>query len=110
MAKKLYVGNLPFSATEDDLRNVFATYVPISVNIITDRETGRARGFAFVEVEDGDKAINEINGADMGGRKLTVNEAREREPRNGGFSRQGGGQSGYNKQGNGGGFNSRDSY
>jgi len=90
VSKKLYVGNVPFSATEDELRNVFATYNPTSVSIITDRDTGRPRGFAFVEVEDGDKAITEVNGSEMSGRKLTVNEARERAPRQGGGGYQGG--------------------
>jgi RNA recognition motif-containing protein len=106
VAKKLYVGNLPFSATDEELRNVFAAYNPTSVSIITDRDTGRSRGFAFVEVGDGDKAITEVNGADMGGRKLVVNEARERESRG---PRQGGSGGGYRQDDRqGGGYNRRD--
>jgi len=114
VAKKLYVGNLPFTSTEDDVRNAFAAYNVVSVAVINDRETGRSRGFAFVEVEDADKAIAEMNNKDMGGRKLVVNEAREREsrgPRQGGY--QGGG-GGYDRQGGGGydrgGRGRRDSY
>jgi len=107
VAKKLYVGNLPFTATEDDLRNVFAAYSPTSVSVITDRETGRSRGFGFVEVEDGDNAITAVNGSDMGGRKLVVNEARERESRG---PRQGGGGGYRPNDRQGGGFNRRDSY
>ena len=101
MAKKLYVGNLPFSTTEDELRNVFAAYNPTSVNVITDRETGRSRGFGFVEVEDSDSAVSAVNDMDMGGRKLVVNEAREREsrgPRQGGYSRQGQGGDNYSRR------------
>ena len=115
MAKKLYVGNLPFTATEDQVRSVFAAYQPTSVNIISDRETGRSRGFAFVEVEDSDGAIASVNGADMDGRKLVVNEARERQPRTGGYQGGGGGgyqgggsHGGYDRQG--GGRRDRDSY
>jgi RNA recognition motif-containing protein len=79
MAQKLYVGNLPFSATEEDLRQVFAQHGEVrSVSVITDRETGRPRGFAFVEMENGAAAIAALNGTDFGGRALTVNEARDR--------------------------------
>jgi RNA recognition motif-containing protein len=82
--KRIYVGNLPWSATEDDLRNLFSSYGTVhSVSIITDRETGRSRGFAFVEMDDAEaeRAIQETDGRDMGGRPLRVNEARERERR-----------------------------
>lgn len=82
--KRIYVGNLPWSASEDDLRNLFSTYGTVhSVSIITDRETGRSRGFAFVEMDDAEaqRAIQETDGRDMGGRPLRVNEARERERR-----------------------------
>ena len=76
MAKKLYVGNLPFSATEDELRSMFEEHGAVaSVNVITDRETGRARGFAFVEMNeagDADKAMQALDGKDMGGRSLRV--------------------------------------
>ena len=82
MNNKIYVGNLPFSATESDLRSLFEPHGGIaSVNVITDRETGRARGFAFVEMEEADgasKAIRALDGADMGGRNLKVNEAQDK--------------------------------
>jgi cold-inducible RNA-binding protein len=98
VAKKLYVGNLPFTATDEELQNLFSAYGPVqSVNIIKDRETGRPRGFAFVEVENADGAIAEVNGKDLGGRKLTVNEARERAPRSGGGGGDGGGFRGGNR-------------
>jgi RNA recognition motif-containing protein len=81
MAKNIYVGNLPWSSSEDDVRDTFAQYGEvISAKIIYDRETGRSRGFGFVEMEDAaaDEAINELNGSDLGGRSLKVNEARPR--------------------------------
>jgi RNA recognition motif-containing protein len=79
MAQKLYVGNLPFSATEDEIRDLFSQYGNVvSVSLITDRETGRPRGFGFVEMDDGSSAINSLDGQDFGGRNLTVNEARSR--------------------------------
>ncbi len=88
LSKKLYVGNLPFSATEADLRELFEAHGSIeSINVITDRETGRPRGFAFVEMEDTEsasKAMQALDGRDMGGRNLKVNEANERPPRGGG--------------------------
>ena len=79
----LYVGNLPFSATENEVRDLFAAHGEVSsVNLITDRETGRPRGFGFVEMESGaENAISALNNAQMGGRSLVVNEARPREPR-----------------------------
>mgnify|MGYP000190060980 FL=1 len=82
--KSIYVGNLPFSATEDQTRDLFARYGEVSsVKFIMDRETGRFRGFGFVEMEDGaaDEAIRSLNGADFGGRTLKVNEAKPREER-----------------------------
>ena len=84
--KKIYVGNLPFSASEDELRDLFAQHGEVaSVNLITDRETGRPRGFGFVEMESGaDEAINALNNTSMDGRNLTVNEARPRADRGGG--------------------------
>ncbi len=89
--KNIFVGNLAFSTSESELRNAFEPYGTVDrVSIITDRDTGRSRGFAFVEMSDdsqGDKAIAALNGADMGGRTLNVNEARpktENRPRNGG--------------------------
>ncbi|HNT37210.1 MAG TPA: RNA-binding protein [bacterium] len=90
MVKKLYVGNLPFSATEDEIRDLFSEHGTVhSVRLITDRETGRPRGFGFVEM-DGDAAeaaASALNGQDMGGRALKVNEARDREGGGGGDSR-----------------------
>ena len=82
--KSIYVGNLPFSATEDEVRGLFAEYGDVqSVKIITDRETGRPRGFAFVEMGDAeaDAAIEGLADHDMGGRSLKINEARPRAPR-----------------------------
>jgi RNA recognition motif-containing protein len=85
MAQKLYVGNLPFTATEDDLRALFGQHGQvISVQIIMDRDTGRPRGFAFVEVEDGQAAIQALDGQPFGGRNLKVNLAKEREQGGGG--------------------------
>jgi RNA recognition motif-containing protein len=83
MAKRIYVGNLPFSATDDEVRSMFSEYGTVtSVNLITDRDTGRPRGFGFVEMEDGaDEAIEALNQTDMGGRSLNVNEARPRQDR-----------------------------
>lgn len=85
MAKRLYVGGLPYSTSEDSLRDAFAQAGPVSaVNIIVDRMTGRSRGFGFVEMEndeDIEKAIEMWNGKELEGRKLTVNEARPLEAR-----------------------------
>ncbi len=81
---KLYVGNLPFSAQEEELKNYFAPYGEVvSVNLIMDRETGRMRGFGFVEMDDeGAKAaIEALDGKPFGGRNLRINEAQERAPR-----------------------------
>ncbi len=92
--KKLYVGNLPWSTTEDELRQMFGSLGEVeSVALITDRETGRSRGFAFVEMDsDGaEKAINEYNGKEMGGRALRVNEAQDKPRRSGGGGGGGGG-------------------
>ena len=91
----LYVGNLPFTANDDEIRQLFEQYGQVdSVNLITDRETGRPRGFGFVEMggrEEGERAIQELDGKDFGGRQLTVNEARPRAPRGGGGGGGGGG-------------------
>ena len=83
MSKKIYVGNLPFSATEDELRELFSQYGDVeSVSLITDRDTGRPRGFGFVEMSSGaDEAIQALHQSSMGGRSLNVNEARPREDR-----------------------------
>ncbi len=99
MAKSLYVGNLPYSATENDLRDLFAAFEPVAVRIIGDK------GFGFVDVPDekAADAIAAVNGKDMGGRQLVVNEARPRTERGGGGGGRGGfgGGGGY---GGGGGF------
>ncbi len=83
MSKKIYVGNLPFSATEDEIRGMFAEFGSVeSVQLITDRDTGRPRGFGFVEMENGaDEAIQALNQKELGGRSLNVNEARPRKER-----------------------------
>ena len=92
MSKNLYVGNLPFSVNSDDLREAFEKFgTVVSASVVSDRETGRSRGFGFVEMADGgEAAISGMNGAELQGRALTVNEARPREERRGG----GGGRSG----------------
>ena len=106
MAKNLYVGNMSFSTTEETLRQAFSEYGTVTkVQLIMDRETGRPRGFAFVEMSDGaDQAIAALNGAQLDGRALTVNEAKPREdrPRGGGYG-GGGGGGGYGGGGGGGG-------
>jgi len=82
--KSIYVGNIPFSASEDDLHDLFADHGEVvSVKFIMDRETGRFRGFGFVEMEDAEAAaaIEALDGGDMGGRSLKVNEAKPRAPR-----------------------------
>ncbi|MDR1125340.1 MAG: RNA-binding protein [Deltaproteobacteria bacterium] len=84
MSKSLYVGNLPWSATEEELQNLFSSHGNVlSVKLISDRETGRARGFAFVEMDDADAltAAQALDGASFGGRTLRVNEAQPRAPR-----------------------------
>lgn len=84
MSKSIYVGNLPWSATEEEVQGLFAAHGKVlSVKLITDRETGRARGFGFVEMDDADAAaaIEALDNSSYGGRTLRVNEARPREPR-----------------------------
>src|SRR5229473_7339767 len=97
--KKLYIGNLPFSATEDQLHEWFSQIgvTPSGVNLIRDRFTGQSRGFAFVEVnsdDDADKAVNSLNGQNFGGRNLVVNEERRQAERGGGGGRGGHGGGG----------------
>ena len=104
MSKRLYVGNLPFSATEEEIRTLFEGdgRKVENVSVITDRETGRPRGFAFVELttqQDAETAVQKLNGYQMDGRTLTVSEARERSVGGGGG---GGGRGGYG--GGGGGY------
>jgi RNA recognition motif-containing protein len=85
VSKKLYVGNLSFTTAEEELKTLFAQFGEVkSVAIIKDRDTGRSRGFGFVEMENPEAAVAGTNGKDFGGRTLTVNEAREREARGGG--------------------------
>ena len=83
MSKRIYVGNLPFSASDDEVRELFAEYGTVdSVHLVTERDSGRPRGFGFVEMSSGgDEAIRALNNHEMGGRNLTVNEARPREDR-----------------------------
>jgi RNA recognition motif-containing protein len=105
MGKNIYVGNLPFSTTKDDLRQVFEKFGQVvSAEVITDRQTGRSRGFGFVEMADdsqAEAAIAGLGGTDLGGRTLTVNETRPREDRP---RRSGGGGGGYGDGGGGGGY------
>ncbi len=113
MSMKLYVGNLAFQTTNEDLQQLFEQAGTVeSVNVIEDRETGRSRGFGFVEMasnEEGQKAIEQFNGKEFNGRNLNVNEARPREergPRGGGG---GGGRGGFGgNRGGGGGGGRRD--
>ena len=107
MSKNLYVGNLSFTTTADDLREAFSQYGNVTrAQVVSDRETNRSRGFGFVEMsEGGDEAINALNGKDVGGRSLTVNEAKPREerPRSGGSGGRGGYGGGRGNSGGGGG-------
>jgi RNA recognition motif-containing protein len=109
VAKNLYVGNMAFSTTEDALREAFSQYGAVTkVQVIMDRDTGRPRGFAFVEMSDGaDQAIAALNGAQLDGRTLTVNEAKPREDRGGGERGRGGSGGGYGGGGYGGGRRDR---
>jgi len=100
MAKKLYVGNLSYNVANSDLEQMFASFgTVLSAEVISDRDTGRSKGFGFVEMEndsEAEAAISALNGKESGGRRLTVNEARPREDR-------GGGGGGYRGGGGGGG-------
>jgi RNA recognition motif-containing protein len=100
--KKLYVGNLPFSATEDEVREYFGQHGEVhSVALINDRETGRPRGFGFVEMDDdaAQKAISALDGQEFGGRALRVNEAQDRRGGGGGGGRGRGGYGGGRDRG-----------
>ncbi len=94
MSKNLYVGNLSFKTTSDDLRRAFEAHGTVtSASVVMDRETGRSRGFGFVEMSSGaEQAVEQMNNAELDGRRLTVNEARPRAERSGGG---GGGRGGY---------------
>jgi cold-inducible RNA-binding protein len=109
--KNIFVGNLDFNTSEDELRQLFATHGQVDrVSIMTDRDTGRSRGFGFVEMtnaEEGEKAIAALNGSQIGGRTLNVNEARPKVERGGGGGRdrgdKGGDRGGRGGHGGGGG-------
>ena len=93
MVKRIYVGNLPFTCTDEEIRGLFEAYGSVrSVNLISDRDTGRPRGFGFVEMENADEAIEALHQREFGGRTLTVNEARPRQQQR--ESRGGGGGGG----------------
>jgi RNA recognition motif-containing protein len=102
MGSKIYVGGLPYSATEQQLSDLFAAHGSVaSARIITDKFTGQSRGFGFVEMSsdaEAQAAISALNGSEMGGRTLTVNEARPQEPRSGGGRGFGGDRSGGGKR------------
>ena len=108
MSNKLYVGNLSFRVTSEDLQDYFGSAGSVeSANVVFDRETGRSRGFGFVEMaskEEGEAAISQFDGKEVGGRALKVNEAKPREPRSGGGG--GGGRNGF-RGGRGGGGGGR---
>jgi RNA recognition motif-containing protein len=113
MGKKLYVGNLSYDISDNELKELFAPYGAVrSAQVIADRDTGRSKGFGFVEMssdQEAQKAIEALNGKDVGGRPLTVNEARPREERGpggggggrGGYGGGGGGRGGYGGGGGG---------
>ena len=107
--KNIFVGNLSFNTNEDELRQLFESYGQVDrVSIMTDRDTGRSRGFGFVEMssnEDGEKAIAALNGSQVGGRTINVNEARPKAERGGGGG--GGGGFGRDRGGRGGGGGGR---
>jgi len=106
VGRKLYVGNLPFSATEEDITSKFAACGTVeSAKLITDRDTGRSKGFGFVEMSsdaEAQAAIDKLNGQDYGGRPMTVNEARPQQKKGPGGG--GGGRGGYGGGGGGGGY------
>ena len=112
--KNIFVGNLSFNTNEDELRQAFESYGQVDrVSIMTDRDTGRSRGFGFVEMassEDGEKAIAALNGSQIGGRTINVNEARPKTERSGGGGGGGGRDRGGDRGGRGGGGGRRDRY
>lgn len=109
MAKKLYIGNLAFSVTDDELMQAFTSFgTVVSARVVMDRMTGRSKGFGFVEIEDdamADEAVNKMNGQTIGGRPVRVSEAKPQEDRPRGPRREGGGgYAGGGRSGGGGGF------
>lgn len=112
--KNIFVGNLSFNASEQDVRSMFEAYGVVDrVSVITDRETGRSRGFAFVEMPDdqeAERAISSLNGSQIGGRTLNVNEARPKGEGGGGGGRGAGGYGNRGGRGGGGGFRDRRGY
>ncbi len=108
MSTKLYVGNLSFNTSSQDLETMFAEAGTVqSANVVEDRDTGRSRGFGFVEMSSNEEALAEItafDGKEFDGRSLKVNEAKPRENRNGGGGGGGGGRGGYGGGGGGGGY------
>ena len=108
MGKKLYVGNLSYDVTDSALEQMFAPHGTVqSAQVIMDRDTGRSKGFGFVEMsndQEAQAAIDALNGAQVGGRSLTVNEAKPREDRGGGRGGSGGGRGGYGGGGGRGGY------
>ncbi len=114
MSKKIYVGNLPYSAADADLSEAFGAFGTVeSAKIIMDRDSGRSKGFAFVEMatpEDASKAIASLNGSEFMGRKMMVSEARPQEPRTGGGAGSRGGFGGGGRSGGSRGGDSRGGY
>ena len=114
MSMKLYVGNLSFQTSSEDLQELFAKAGTVeSASVVEDRETGRSRGFGFVEMstnEEGQAAIQQFNGREVGGRALNVNEAKPREDRGGGGGNRGGSGGGGGRGGYGGGGGGRSRY
>jgi cold-inducible RNA-binding protein len=114
MAKKIFVGNLPFKVTEEEIRSLFEQHGEVlSVALMSDRETGRPRGFGFVEMENAEEAVAALNGTEIEGRALKVDIARERPPRSGGGGggyRNGGGGGGGGRRFGGGGDRQRNSW
>ncbi|HET6568738.1 MAG TPA: RNA-binding protein [Rhodothermales bacterium] len=113
--KNIFVGNLPFRATEEEVRQLFTQYGTVhSVNLISDRETGRPRGFGFVEMDTdaAEAAIRALDGTEFGGRNLQVNEARDKrgggQRREGGFERRGGGGGDFGRREGQGGYDRGD--